>query len=951
MCVLCSDKAILEIVLYEDKNGEVYETHTISLVAHFTRAGAKVSAEGSIMQMHPLGLCNMEDDEDLNNFGWVGIVKLEDPDLNPEPCMSIYDKAKRAIQRGATAVVFDVTNDEDAARQLHETNSPILERPVIVIKGAEASELMEIVNKRQRARARIKQRLITPVSGVSTGGSKEYFDMGIFLAVFVLFCVVCIIIILKLKWRQRSRETSISEVAKRAMSKIAVRKYKGTSHMSPSRCGTPELYSLDSYIDNCIICLEEYKEGQELRTLPCSHEFHKKCVDPWLLYKHTCPICLFDIIERRPAGGSPRSSPEPQPRDQRTVIPVSLTDSHLTLPAHVTLEVSSQRSSSGQRSNYGSHSQTMVNRHGDVSHSNRVIYGHPSTSPHWPHPNYARDTRVYKSRDGSSSVHSSLANVNNFQNQRRTNSSRESTSSGMPTKSLFLANASNSTQTYKSSGLSLGGSSCMRGASIKNIKCANHMTSQFHGNEECLHRKMKYQTATKTCKEMAPSHNQTNDQEKYSECSSSKTRPKSVPVKNLNLNTCNSISDSRHSAEICLSEGDSSNNDISNQSTYGSSDTVPSDISSCHSQNIYRSQSRGDRIDVLAQVEPGPKIKCLEFLESSGVPVHLRPSCAVLDHICDKPQCKRDKEIRFSCSSCSSTDQEHYHHHHHQNTQRQTSNSKSTDPPWKLKGSKQAAIYKLKNSGNMTSRELSDSSIHSVVSGTTPSPVISDESDLGQSCNQNRTHNSRQQQTAQPSHAQAEYLTSSAACRAKTVDYSAIKPCACTQLPHIVPGVVSYTCTQHQITYSIPSGLQAGEVRFVRQEEMCRVHNKTQPHSVAQSVAQNTQYVANLLASQVSASSSRNSQRPSTSDSSYRRPPGPVIREIQAPDQGSDKNKTDQATSHADLSERVPSNTCSCERCKTNVPRRSIVVYTEPQGTIITIPLEQNETYDPTDGV
>lgn len=57
-------------------------------------------------------------------------------------------------------------------------------------------------------------------------------------------------------------QTSISEVAKRAMSKIAVRKYKGTSHMSPSRCGTPELYSLDSYIDNCIICLEEYKEGQ-----------------------------------------------------------------------------------------------------------------------------------------------------------------------------------------------------------------------------------------------------------------------------------------------------------------------------------------------------------------------------------------------------------------------------------------------------------------------------------------------------------------------------------------------------------------------------------------------------------------------------------------------------------------------------------------------------------------
>lgn len=42
----------------------------------------------------------------------------------------------------------------------------------------------------------------------------------------------------------------------------------------------------------CVVCLGEYEEGEELRTLPhCMHSFHAPCVDTWLLSHINCPLC------------------------------------------------------------------------------------------------------------------------------------------------------------------------------------------------------------------------------------------------------------------------------------------------------------------------------------------------------------------------------------------------------------------------------------------------------------------------------------------------------------------------------------------------------------------------------------------------------------------------------------------------------------------------------------
>jgi E3 ubiquitin-protein ligase DOA10 len=46
---------------------------------------------------------------------------------------------------------------------------------------------------------------------------------------------------------------------------------------------------------NCLVCLSEYEKGDEVRTMPCLHYFHKDCIDKWLGKSNNCPICKFDI--------------------------------------------------------------------------------------------------------------------------------------------------------------------------------------------------------------------------------------------------------------------------------------------------------------------------------------------------------------------------------------------------------------------------------------------------------------------------------------------------------------------------------------------------------------------------------------------------------------------------------------------------------------------------------
>lgn len=47
---------------------------------------------------------------------------------------------------------------------------------------------------------------------------------------------------------------------------------------------------------DCCICMEEFTANDIVKRLPCSHAFHKKCIEQWLLqHNNNCPICKMAV--------------------------------------------------------------------------------------------------------------------------------------------------------------------------------------------------------------------------------------------------------------------------------------------------------------------------------------------------------------------------------------------------------------------------------------------------------------------------------------------------------------------------------------------------------------------------------------------------------------------------------------------------------------------------------
>lgn len=85
--------------------------------------------------------------------------------------------------------------------------------------------------------------------------------------------------------RRYQQQKQRQDMAERAIKMIKTKKLKKNDELIKNQ-------------ESCAICIDDFEATGVVMELPCKHNFHKKCIEPWIITKGTCPMCKVNIFQQ-----------------------------------------------------------------------------------------------------------------------------------------------------------------------------------------------------------------------------------------------------------------------------------------------------------------------------------------------------------------------------------------------------------------------------------------------------------------------------------------------------------------------------------------------------------------------------------------------------------------------------------------------------------------------------
>uniref|UniRef100_A0A670ZPB5 RING-type E3 ubiquitin transferase n=1 Tax=Pseudonaja textilis TaxID=8673 RepID=A0A670ZPB5_PSETE len=287
------------------------------------RPGLELQAAAAAVR-GSLVLVNDTDPRLDNEDTWIGVVPVEEeqteaPKGHKEESFAstVVDKMKRALVLGASALLILALN-QNRIRELDV--SQVLSKPVVIVQTSEnVTKLLGALLRGLRATAKITYQAgllenmgvtltLWSTCGLSRGGmyaewqgvictgensSKvQKYLQQLWNAILLIALLLCTGVIVQAQ--RQSRHSQLDQESELDLKQHIAQKVLAlkTRRYQPGRAP----HSWAHEIDSCAICLDQFQKNQCLRILPCLHEFHRDCVDPWLLLQQTCPLCKHNVL-------------------------------------------------------------------------------------------------------------------------------------------------------------------------------------------------------------------------------------------------------------------------------------------------------------------------------------------------------------------------------------------------------------------------------------------------------------------------------------------------------------------------------------------------------------------------------------------------------------------------------------------------------------------------------